>query len=92
MYTLFTNELPEVIHEQQVGEQSEHDLGGYVWPAYHLGDDVSGNICCYADDTTFTTSDDNPAALTLKLTEKYQVIVDFIVNNRLMMRRLIFLL
>ena len=83
MYTLFTNELPEVIHEQLVEEQDEPDPGGHVWPAYHLGDAVNGNICCYADDTTFTTSDNNPAALSLKLTEKYGVIADFMVNNRL---------
>ena len=83
MYTLFTNELPEVIHEAQVRDQGEHDPGGQVWPAYNLGDGVNGNICCYADDTTFTTSDDNPAALTLKLTEKYHVIAEFMANNRL---------
>ena len=48
-YTLFTNELPEVIHDHL--EQQGH--GEHVWPAYHLGDEENGNICCYADDTTF---------------------------------------
>ena len=90
LYTLFSNELPVVIHDRtQVGEQEQHgddDLDEHIWPAYHLvdcKDGVNTNICCYADDTTLTTSDNNPAALTLKLTEQYKVIAEFMINNRL---------
>ena len=42
-----------------------------------------GSVCCYADDTTFTSSDHDPAALSSKLTDKYKVIAQFMVNNRL---------
>ena len=78
-YTLFTNELPEVIHEQlQQQEQGELD-----WPAYHMGDEKNGSICCYADDTTLTCIDPDPASLTAKLTDKYKLIAQFMVNNRL---------
>ena len=70
-YTLFTNELPEVIHQ--------HDQSS----AYHLKDKDNGSICCYADDTTFTATDSDHAALTSKLSEKYKIISEFMINNRL---------
>ena len=63
--------------EQQPGP------GEQDWPPYHLGDDENGNIVCYADDTTFTTSDYDAASLSSKLSEKYRIIAQFMVNNRL---------
>ena len=82
LYTLFTNELPEVIHDQT--DQSDHsELEEQVWPAYHMADDKNGSICCYADDTTFTSTDPDPATLSTKLTEKYELIAQFMVNNKL---------
>ena len=86
LYTLFTNELPEVIHDQldQQGVPTpELAPEGSSWPAYHISDEEHGSICCYADDTTFTTSDTDPATLTTKLTAKYKVIAQFMVTNRL---------
>ena len=77
-YTLFTNELPEVIHDS-LDEESEEKL----WPAFHLADEKNGSICCYADDTTFTSTDPDHATLSLKLTEKYKMIAQYMVNNRL---------
>ena len=83
LYTIFTNELPEVIHDH--GEQPEaHDhKEGQGWPAYHLGDDEAGSICCYADDTTLTCTDSRPAALSNKLTDQYKVIAEYMRNNKL---------
>ena len=80
-YTLFTNELPEVIHEHH--EQDQQEPQQHHWPAFHIADDQNGSICCYADDTTFTITDPDPATLTTKLTEKYKIISQFMVNNRL---------
>ena len=77
-YTLFTNELPEIIHDNLNPEEPEE-----AWPAYHLADRNSGSICCYADDTTFTTTDSDHAALSTKLSAKYNIIAEFMVNNRL---------
>ena len=83
LYTLFTNELPEVIHEQLA--QSGHQVGQEEqgWPVYHLGEAENGSICCYADDTTLTCTDLKPAALTQKLSEKYKIIAEYMRNNQL---------
>ena len=42
LYTIFTNELPEVIHEhsEQPGVHAHQE--GQGWPAYHM----AGSICC----------------------------------------------
>ena len=76
-YTLFTNELPEVIHDQ-LGVASPVNQ-----PVFHLKEDNNGSICCYADDTTFTVTDSDHAVLTTKLSEKYKSISDFMLDNRL---------
>ena len=46
-------------------------------------DDENGNIVCFADDTTFTSADFDAASLSSKLTEKYKIIAQFMVNNQL---------
>ena len=53
LYTLFTNELPEVVHESpaRLGEVGD-DV--QPWPAYHE-EGQDGAVCCYADDTTVKT-------------------------------------
>ena len=85
-YTLFTNELPEVIHDQllqqphQAGQQDQDERKG---PSYHLGDADNGSICCYADDTTLSCAEFSPSALSNKLSEKYKIIAEFMRNNRL---------
>ena len=55
LYTLFTNELPEVIHDhhpqqhqQAAGLQEDEGAG----PLFHIEDSDNGSIRCYADDTT----------------------------------------
>ena len=77
-YTLFTNELPEVIHDQQATDPPVSQC-----PVYHLKDKNNGSICCYADDTTFTAIDSDHTALTSKLSAKYKTISEFMINNRL---------
>ena len=44
---------------------------------------TEGSVRCYADDSTFTSSDSEPAVLSSKLTDKYKLIAQFMVNNRL---------
>ena len=63
-YTLFTNELPEVVHDHP-GDGS----AGY-WPKYNMNCTDCGNVCCYADDTTYSCSDTDPQTLSEKLTAK----------------------
>ena len=87
LYTIFTNELPEIIHSHsqtqphQAAEQQHHD--GEVWPAYHLTDAENGTLCCYADDSTLTCTGFRTSELSNNLSEKYEVIAEFMRNNKL---------
>ena len=81
LYILFTNEIPEVIHnecdpDRVTGSQD-------TWPNYNMACKSCGSIGCYADDTTYTCSGTLSAALTDKLTNKYQLMSDFLVSNKL---------
>ena len=83
-YTLFTNELPEVIHDLPLHVPDDgEEQGDQVWPAYHVEDEENGAICCYADDTTLSMSHSDPATLSAMLSEKYKLIAQFMVDNRL---------
>ena len=42
-----------------------------------------GGMCCYADDSTITVTGKTAADLTEKLTEKYNVVADFLTDNKL---------
>ena len=79
LYTIFTNELPEVIHEEQVCPRP--DQGS--WPSYSMSCKSCGSLTCYADDTTYSCSSSDPDILSEKLTTKYKVMSEFLVNNRL---------
>ena len=83
LYTLFTNELPEVVHDSpdrlgRVGDNAH----AQPWPAYHE-DGPDGAVCCYADDTTVSRYSEVSATFSAKLTDTYQLIAQFMVDNRL---------
>ena len=82
-YTLFTNELPEIIHDDPLHLATQGGATEQTWPAYKVTSEENGAICCYADDTTLSISDPDPNILSAKLTAKYQVISKFMLNNRL---------
>ena len=78
LYILYTNELPEVIHDGcQEGVHEES------WPHFTMFCKSCGSIGCYADDTTYTCSGSDCAALSDQLTEKFEVISDFLISNKL---------
>ena len=52
-YTIFTNELPEVVHDH---DQYDHEVPA-AWPPYNMNCKSCGNVCCFADDTTYSCSD-----------------------------------
>ena len=70
LYILFTNDLPEVVHE---GCSDGH----------HMQCDGCGGICSYADDSTYLFSSSDPSELSDKLTSVYKIIADYMGNNRL---------
>ena len=75
LYTLFTNELPEVVHDHHHSQD-----GG---PRFNMACKVCGSLSCYADDTTYSCSATTPALLSEKLDAKFSVISDFMVSNKL---------
>ena len=74
LYTLFTNELPETIHD--------HENNG-TWPPYNDSCTACGTICCFADDTTFSSFAENPDHLASNLAEKFKIISEFLISNGL---------
>ena len=88
LYILFTNELPDIVQDhlvkQKVGEIHKHQgVEGEDVPAYTMSCSVCGSICCYADDTTYSCSSKDSQELTRKLTSKYSMVAEFMINNRL---------
>ena len=76
-YTLFTNELPEVVHHHD-----QHQVPD-TWPPFNLSCKSCGSICCFADDTTYSCSSTNPASLSQQLSSQFSEISNFLVSNRL---------
>ena len=81
LYTLYVNELPEIIHQRYCEKQVNQEIS--VWPEYSMACEGCGNTCCYADDTTFSCSDRDPKELSKKLTSMYLIMSEFMINNRL---------
>ena len=73
LYTIFTNDLPEILHNHDPPEGSIFDIKCQS----------CGTVCCYADDSTFSVTSTNTQDLNRKLTEKYKVISEFMSNNKL---------
>ena len=73
LYTIFTNDLPEILHNHDPPEGSIFDIKCQS----------CGTVCCYADDSTFSVTSTNTHDLNRKLTEKYKVISEFMSNNKL---------
>ena len=78
LYTIFTNELPQVVHGDDCPAQ--HIQGGSL---FKLQCQECGGVCCYADDSTFSKAEDNPEILSEKLSEKYSVLASFLTDNML---------
>ena len=81
LYTLFTNELPETVHDH--ANLNQERLPGSSWQPFSMGCKDCGTTACYADDTTYSCSDSDPARLSEKLTYQYGVMSDFLINNQL---------
>ena len=78
LYTIFTNELPQVVHGESCPVQEME--GGSI---FGIQCQECGGVCCYADDSTYTVSGDNPEELSEKLSQKYSVLADFLTANKL---------
>ena len=77
-YTIFTNELPQVVHEADYPMANAN--GSSI---FSIQCQECGGLCCYADDRTITVTRKTPEELTEVLTKKYNVVADFLTNNKL---------
>ena len=74
LYTIFTNELPETIHDHANQDK---------WPPFNMSCHKCGTICCFADDTTFSCGDTTTEHLSDKVSEKFKNISDFLTSSGL---------
>ena len=77
-YTIFTNELPQVVHEASCPVRDVE--GSELFTIQCL---ECGGVCCYADDSTYTVIGEDPEELSEKLTHKYGVLADYLTANKL---------
>ena len=72
LYTIFTNELPELVHQHN----AQDDL-------YNMHCDSCGSLCCYADDSSFFVASSDLTEISEKLSNKYRRISEFMNSNKL---------
>ena len=78
-YTIFTNELPEVVHEESCPRRA----AGHGQSTFSTMCSECGGMCCYADDSTYSVTGRTPEELSEKLSQKYNVVADFLTDNKL---------
>ena len=77
-YTIFTNELPEVVHNLTCNLR-----GAEGSSLFRSQCQECGGVCCYADDSTYTVQGSDPEELSAKLSGKYEVLADYLASNKL---------
>ena len=77
-YTIFTNELPQVVHEHECPLHDDQAASIFTIQCQECG-----GLCCYADDSTYTVRGQDPEALSEKLSKKYKIMADFLTDNKL---------
>ena len=78
LYTIFSNELPEVVHEASCPLRDVEGIAIFSTQCQECG-----GVCCYADDSTYSVQGSDPEELSAKLTQKYAVLADFLTANKL---------
>ena len=73
LYVLFTNDLPDVIHE-------DHELS-FNEPKTNCSS--CGGLVNFVDDATYTYACKDPAEMSAKLDTKYKVISEYMASNKL---------
>ena len=73
-YVMFTNDLPETVLES-----SSH----VHWDHLTTHCEQCGGLCCFADDSTYSVSSQDQDTLQQKLNERYNVLANYMGNNRL---------
>ena len=89
LYILFTNDLPELIHDDPETHPEVHQ-DAHVHPEvnhiqYNTHCHHCGGICCYADDSTYSKSSNDPEKLKEEIDSKYQDISNYMAKNKLIL-------
>ena len=77
-YTIFTNELPQVVHDAGCGLGAVQNAS-----LFSVQCQECGGLCGYAYDSTYSVSDKDPLQLSQKLSQKYNIMADFLTANKL---------
>ena len=75
LYILFTNDLPEVIHDEHAVPPSSTALNIHCPPCRSLVN--------YVDDGTYSFASKDPQELSSTLTSKYKIITNYMESNKL---------
>ena len=78
LYTLFTCDFPEVVHQANCPQNIETNI-----VTNRTMCEECGGLVCFADDSTYTTTAKSEQELSEKLTEKFQVMSEYLTENRL---------
>ena len=86
-YVIFSNELPEVIHNHfnhALNGVPDNNTNGDSFFNIHCK--ACGGVCCYADDSSYSKSSDDPEALKEEIKNKYyNDIANFMSMNKLVL-------
>ena len=72
LYILFTNDIPDLVHDHPVS---------FLAPSPHCAD--CGSTVCYVDDSTYSHGEADPTILSLKLSQQYNKISEYMAANKL---------
>ena len=79
LYTIFTNDLPEVVHRHEAQITNEVEV------SFSLPFLECGGLCAFADDSTFSISRKDPNDLGEALDSKYRDIANYMAANKLLL-------
>ena len=79
LYTLYTNDFPEVIHDPECTEGQEE--GGSI--RFKTICNKCGAVVCFADDSTYTVISEKSDTLTGNLISKFRKMTDYLGSQRL---------
>ena len=80
LYLLFTNDLPEVVHEHDHPDHEDHaDV------SHNVHRKECGGMCLFADDSTYSISNKDPNQLKQDRDAKYKVIAHNMSRNKLVL-------
>ena len=83
LYTLFTCDFPEVVHDENCPHNVINQEEGVQVEINRTMCAECGGLVCYADDSTYTVTGKNEVELSEKLTEKFKSMAEYLSENRL---------